>query len=785
MKAIHRLSVILFCISVAILICLAKQANSQGTNALPAYRDPRLSIDQRVADLVSRMTLEEKVAQTRCVWQLDRALRDEQGNFSPAKAQELMKDGMGEIGTIAPPAALPKPADGARFLNAVQKYLMENTRLGIPVIVHGEALHGFMARDATSFPQAIALASTWDVDLVHQVFTSTAAEARARGTHQVFAPVLDVARDPRWGRTEETYGEDPYLAARMGVAAITGFQGSGPTIDAQHIVSTTKHFAGYGWTAGGRNTSPSNHSERIYREIILPPFEAGIKEAGALGVMPSYNEIDGIPSHGNKWLLQHILCEEWGFRGLVVSDYGAVEELDTVHHVAADCAAAAKRALEAGVDVEAPEGTCYPTLVQQVKDGRVAEATLDRAVSRVLRTKFLLGLFENPYVDPENADKVCRLPERRELALKAAHEAIILLKNENHLLPLKRDQIRSIAVIGPNAATIRLGEYAGVPAYTVSILDGIKKQAGGTIKVSYALGCGITADNRTWWDDKVELDDPKVDAKTIAEAVAVAKTADVAVVAVGDNEQTTREAFSEQHLGDRDSLDLVGQQDELVKAIVATGKPVVVVLINGRPASTRYIAEHVPAILEGWSLGQETGTAVADVLFGDYNPGGKLPITIPRSVGQLPAYYNHVPAAGRSYLLASTQPLFPFGHGLSYTTFNYENLRVSPEKIGPQGKATVNVDVTNTGSLAGDAVVELYIRDVVSSVARPVKELKGFRRVRLQPGEKRTVEFPLTSSALAVYNEDMHRVVEPGVFKIMVGASSEELTTTELEVINR
>jgi beta-glucosidase len=784
MKAIYRLFVILFCVSIATLIFHSKQANSERASALPPYCNPRLSIDQRVADLLSRMTLEEKVAQTRCIWQMGRALRDEQGNFSPAKAQELMKNGMGEIGTIAPPAEMPKPADGARFVNAVQKFLIENTRLGIPAIVHGEALHGFMARDATNFPQAIALASTWDVDLVHQVFTVAAAEARARGTHQVFTPVLDVGREPRWGRTEETYGEDPYLASRMGVACITGFQGLGPNVDSQHVVATTKHFAGYGWSEGGRNTAPSNHSERVYRQIILPPFQAGITEAGALGVMASYNEIDGIPAHANKWLLRRILREEWGFRGLVVSDYGAVEELISSHHVAADCAEAAKRALEAGVDVETPEGTCYATLVRQIIDGRVAESTLDQSVARVLRTKFLLGLFDNPYVDPENAERVCRLPEHRELALKAAQEAIILLKNENHLLPLNRDKMKSIAVIGPNAATIRLGEYGGVPAHAVSILDGIKEKAGGTIKVSYALGCGITAGNRDWWDDKVEFDDPKADAKTIAEAVAVAKTADVAVVAVGDNEQTSREAFNEQHLGDRDSLDLVGQQDDLVKAIVATGKPVVVILINGRPASIRYIADNVPAILEGWSLGQETGTAVADVLFGDYNPGGKLPITIPRSVGQLPAYYDHEPSAERGYLLATNRPLFPFGYGLSYTTSQYENLRVSPEKIGPQGQTAVKVDVTNTGNLAGDAVVELYICDQVSSVARPVKELKGFQRIRLQPGEKRTVDFLLTSDALAFYNEDMHRVVEPGVFKIMVGASSDEVTTTDFQVTN-
>lgn len=746
------------------------------------YRNPKLPIEQRVADLLKRMTLEEKVAQTRCLWRWGKVLRDDRGNFSRAKAQELLKNGMGQLGTIFPPPGLPSPAAEARFVNEVQTFLIEHTRLGIPVIFHGEALHGFMASEATCFPQAIALASTWDVDVIHQVFTAAAAEVRARGTVQVFAPILDVDRDPRWGRTEETYGEDPYLVSRIGAACIRGLQGVGPGVDQEHVVATAKHFAGYGWSRGGRNIAPSNHSERVYRQTILPSFHAGIKEAGALSVMASFNEVDGIPSCANRWLIQRILRQEWGFNGLVVSDYGAIGMLNTWHHMAADSAEAAKRALETGIDVDTPEGACYNTLVQQVKEGAVAEATLNQAVARVLRTKFLLGLFEHPFVDPMNATNICRRPEHRELALKAAQKAIILLKNENHFLPLNREKIRSIAVIGPNAASVRLGGYSSVPAYTVSILDGIKKKAGPGIRVSYALGCGITRGDGSVWDDDVELDDPKVDAKTIAEAVQVAKAAEVVVLAVGDNEQTSREA-SPNHLGDRDSLDLPGRQDELVRAIVATGKPAVVVLINGRPASVRYIAEHVPAILEGWSLGQETGNAVAEVLFGDYNPGGKLPITIPRSVGQLPCFYAREPSERIGYLFANNRPLFPFGHGLSYTSFEYENLRVSPEKIGPEGRARVEIDVTNAGKVAGDAVVQLYIRDVVSSVPRPVKELRGFHRIRLQPGETRKVDFQLTPDSLAFYNEDMHRVVEPGRFKIMVGASSEELKTIELEVV--
>jgi beta-glucosidase len=501
--------------------------------------------------------------------------------------------------------------------------------------------------------------------------------------------------------------------------------------------------------------------------------------------MPSYNEVDGIPSHANRWLLQKVLREEWGFRGYVISDAFGVERLISDHQLAADRAEAAKKALEAGVDVEIAMGGCYGTLVQQVRDGRVAEATLDRAVARVLRAKFLLGLFEDPYVDPDYAEAICRLPTHRQLALKAAREAIILLKNQNSLLPLDRTKLNSIAVIGPNAATVRLGGYSSAPAYTVSILEGIKKKLGNAVKVGYALGCAITEGTHTWFDAKIVPPDPKLDAQRIAEAIALAKTADVAVVAVGDNEQTAREAGGEDMLGDRDSLDLVGRQDDLVKAIVETGKPTIVVLIAGRPASIRYIAANVPAILGCWSLGQETGNAIADVLFGDYNPGGKLPITFPQSVGQLPAYYNHKPSANRGYLLSVNQPLFPFGYGLSYTTFRYDKLRLEPAQIGPQGQTTVRVDVTNTGKVAGEEVVQMYIRDQVSSVTRPVKELKGFRRIRLEPGQTKTVEFTLGPEALAFYNEEMRRVVEPGLFDVMVGGNSVDLIKTILEVVSR
>jgi beta-glucosidase len=782
-------------------ILLLMVLNSSSPTAQLPYRDARLPVDQRVADLLGRMTLEEKIAQTESIWVRDqyKSLADEKGNFAPdQKTQELLKLGLGQMSGVSqaasdsekatPPYFGKGPRATAVFTNAVQKYVIENSRLGIPITFHEEALHGLASPGATSFPQAIALGGTWDVDLVREIFSVAALEGRTRGAHQVLSPVVDLARDPRWGRMEETYGEDPYLTSRLGVAAVQGFQGTGPGVDKHHVVATLKHFAGHGQPESGTNVGPGNFSERLLREVFFYPFEIAVREGRVMSVMPSYNEIDGVPSHANKWLLQKILREEWGFDGLVVSDYFGINELMTRHNVAANQAAAAKRALESGVDMELPHTQCNNTLLQQIKDGLVSEATLDKAVARILKVKFLLGLFEDPYVNPDEAEKVSETKESSRLALRAAHEAITLLKNENNLLPLDRNKIRSIAVIGPNAGYVELGEYSGGPTRKISILQGIKDKAGDRIKVNYAEGCKITTSEQpSWFKDDVQMSNPADDDKRIAEAVKAAQASDVAVVVVGDNVETTREGWAENHLGDRDSLDLLGRQNDLVKAIVETGKPAIVVLIGGRALSINYIAEKLPAIFEGWYLGQETGTAVADVLFGDYNPSGKLPITIPRNVGQVPNYYYHKPTARRGYLFSNKDPLFAFGHGLSYTTFKYANLRVSPDKTGPQGQATVTVDVTNTGTMAGDEIVQMYIRDDVSSVTRPVKELKGFARIHLAPGETKTVQLPIKPDKLSFLNEDMKRVVEPGTFSIMVGPSSrsEQLLTVKLEILQK
>jgi beta-glucosidase len=774
---------------ISILIAACAVCSVVVAQSVPPYRDPKLPVEQRVADLMSRMTLEEKVAQMESVWENrdffkdpQALLVDEKGNFLPERAAILIKNGLGEF---TRPGEGHGPRASAELANAIQKWVKENTRLGIPVLFHDECLHGHVAPKATSYPQAIALASTWDPDLVSEVFTATAAETRAAGAHHCLAPVLDLARDPRWGRTEETYGEDPYLVSKIGLAAIRGFQGTGPTIDKSHVMATAKHFAVHGQPEGGTNVAPGNYSERVVREYFLKPFEAAVTEGHVDTIMPSYNEVDGIPSHSNRPLLEGILRREWGFQGIVVSDYFGITELRTVHHIVADNQAAARYALDAGVDIELPFPAGYPSLPEQIQQGKVSEAAVDRAVARILRMKFLAGLFEDPYVDPDYAEKIANSTEHQQLSLKAAHEAVILLKNENHLLPLAKGKYKRIAVIGPNAAAVHLGGYSDNPGRGVSVLQGIKDKIGSSAEVLYADGCKITETEPDWNADKVVLGDPVLNAKRIEEAAKVAQKADVVILALGGNEQTSREAWAANHPGDRDNLDLLGNQDDLVKAILATGKPVIVFLQHGRPNSINYIAGHVPAILDGWYLGQEGGTAVADVLLGDYNPAGRLPITVPRSVGQLPDYYYQKPAAKREYLGTTTAPLFPFGWGLSYTTFKYANVRLAPDAIGPLGKTTVSVDVTNTGTVRGDEVAQLYIRQDVSSVTRPVKELRGFHRISLNPGETKMLEFTLGPRELSFLNRDMHRVVEPGSFTIMVGGNSVELTEAKLSVVER
>jgi beta-glucosidase len=529
-----------------------------------------------------------------------------------------------------------------------------------------------------------------------------------------------------------------------------------------------------------------NVSERLLREVFLYSFEVAIREAGAMSVMASYNEIDGVPSHANRWLLRDVLRGEWGFTGTVVSDYYAIRELNERpelygHHLAHDGAEAALLAVRAGVNIELPEPDCYKHLVELVEVGTLKESELDELVASLLVQKFQMGLFDDPYVDPAEAERIVGSDDHRQLALEAARQTITLLKNDGDVAPLDLSAIKTLAVIGPNADRPLLGGYSGQPAEVSTVLGGIRARVGDKVEVLHHEGCKITIDG-SWWQDEVVPSDPVEDRKSIAAAADLATRADAIVLVIGGNEQTSREAWMGNHLGDRVSLDLVGQQNELVDAMVATGKPVIAVLFNGRPLAVQHLANKVPTIFECWYLGQETGTAVAQALFGDINPGGKLPITIPRSVGHVPAYYNYKPSARRGYLFDDVSPLFPFGHGLSYTKFEIGAPKLAKQVIRHDESTSVSVSVTNRGDQAGDETVQLYIRDLVSSVTRPVKELKGFERLTIKPGESKTVSLPITPDRLAFWNIDKKRVVEPGDFAIMVGPDSQNLQTVTLTV---
>jgi beta-xylosidase len=752
------------------------------------YRDKARTTFERTNDLLSRMTLAEKAAQMVCVWNLKKeTLLDDQGGFDAAKAKQHYGHGNG-LGQVGRPSDFGGvgPRASAELTNSIQRFFIENTRLGIPVVFHEECLHGHVGIDSTSFPQPIGLAATFNPQLVHDLYAMTAYEARARGVHQALTPVVDVARDPRWGRVEETFGEDPYLVSRMGVAAVKGFQGDATFNDKRHVIATLKHFAAHGQPESGTNCAPVNVSERLLREVFLCTFEAAIREAGAMSVMASYNEIDGVPSHANHWLLRDVLRGEWGFTGTVVSDYYAIRELHERpelygHHLAASGKEAAALAIRAGVNIELPEPDCYKHLIELVEDGTLSESQLDELVAPLLAQKFQLGLFDNPFVEPAEAEKIVGCDAHRELALSAARQTITLLKNDGAIAPLDVSRLNTLAVIGPNADRSLLGGYSGQPRHLSTVLEGIRKRAGEDVEVLYHEGCKITVGG-SWSQDEVQPSDPAEDRKSIKAATEVAKRADAIVLVIGGNEQTSREAWMGNHLGDRAELELVGRQNELIDAMVSTAKPVIALLFNGRPLAIQQLAAEVPVIFECWYLGQETGTAVAEVLFGDTSPGGKLPITIPRSVGHIPAYYNYKPSARRGYLFDDVTALFPFGHGLSYGEFEFGKPQLEKSTIGTDESTVVHVEITNRGSRTADETVQLYIRDVVSSVTRPVKELKAFERVTLRAGESKTVSLPITHDRLAFWNVDRQYVVEPGEFLIMVGPNSQQLQTVTLAV---
>ena len=763
-------------------------------SAAALYKDARAPVDLRVRDLMARMTLDEKVAQLITLSTTKRDVMDEARAFDPAKADTAYPNGIGQIARPSDRGGAATatntgtdvtgrwraPADTIAFVNAAQTWARERSRLGIPILFHEEALHGFMAPEATSFPQAIALAGSFDPDLMRRVSAVIAREVRAHGTVLALSPVVDIARDPRWGRIEETFGEDPHLCGEMGVAAVEGLQGNSRILQPGKVFATLKHMTGHGQPLSGNNVAPAPIGRRELRESFFPPFRAVVERTGIAAVMPSYNEIDGVPSHGNRWLLTDVLRGEWGFDGAIVSDYAAIPELATFHHVAADMGDAARQALIAGVDCDLPDGVAYRTLADQVRAGKVPLEAVDAACRRMLTLKFRAGLFEAEPVDPAAAKKLTANAEAKALALDAARRSIALLVNDG-TLPLAPGAHKRVAVIGPNAAVARLGGYSSLPTRPVSLLEGVKARLAGKAEVVHAQGVFITrSEDRS--ANEVLLADPAKNQALIAEAVEVAKTADIVLLAIGDTEQTSREGYAKNHLGDRTDLDLLGEQNALFAAMKATGKPVVVVALNGRPPSWPSVVSGANALLECWYVGQEGGTAIAEALFGDVNPGAKLPVTVIRDVGQIPYFYNHKPSARRGYLFADKTPLFPFGFGLSYTKFEIGAPRLSAPRIAIAGTVTVEVDVANVGERAGDEVVQLYVRDQVSSVARPVMELKGFERVSLKSGERRTLRFQLGPEAFRFWDASQREVIEPGLFDIMVGANSRDVQTATLEI---
>lgn len=797
-KQISFLFRTLFAISLIICSCSPDKKNT--TVESMAYKDKSLPIDERVNDLLKRMTLEEKMAQMMAVNNDVKSLISMQsdGSFNIDKLKQALPHGIGQITRISETKGGQSqtshresepltPYEHALLSNTLQRYFIEETRLGIPAIFHEESLHGLAAAYATSFPQPIAMAGTFNPELIERVYSLMAKETRLRGGHQVLSPVLDVARDPRWGRVEETFGEDPFLIAQIGRAAVRGFQGDGSFNDDEHVAATLKHFAAHGQPEGGSNTAPANYSERILREFHFAPFRHVIDSEPVYSVMATYHEIDGVPGHANKWLLTGLLREEWGFRGFVVSDYFAIREMHdregvNSHRVARDGKHAAELAISAGVNIELPFPDCYKYIPELIEEGSIPIEQIDRLVAEMLYLKFKLGLFDNPYISPDSARKFCASEDHRKLALEAALESVTLLKNHNNTVPVQPEKYRKIAVIGPNADRVLLGGYSGVPVFTSTLLEGIREFAGASCEIVYSKGCSLT-ERGSWSEDEIIFTDHETNVKLIKEAVAVAADADLIILAVGGNELTSREAWSNTHLGDRSDLDLFGDQNELIDALHAIGKPIVSCAFNGRPLAFTNLLEKSDALFECWYLGQEGGHAVAKVLFGEYNPGGKLPISFPRSAGHVPVYYNHKPSARRGYLNSDISPLFPFGFGLSYTSFSLSDIRLKKASIKNGDSFSVQFQIENTGAYTGTETVQVYIRDQQSSVTRPVKELKAFRKIRLEPGEEKDVEIVIECSALEFYDINMDFVVEPGEFLVLVGTSSADEDLTALSLL--
>ena len=749
--------------------------NKNGTR--DTYEDSTVEVEARITDLLGRMTLEEKTAQMVTLYGYPRVLKDELP--TPAWKTNLWKDGIGNIdehanGNEGVTKPLPRPkhdlpwSQHVRAKNEVQKFFIEETRLGIPADFTGEGIRGLMHSKATSFPAQIGVASTWDKDLVLEIGRVTGREARALGYSGVYSPILDLPRDPRWGRIVECYSEDPFLTAELGVRQVRGIQES-------RVASTLKHFAVYSVPKGGRDGEARTDPAVTWREVqtmFLYPFRRAVREAGAMGVMSSYNDYDGIPITGSRQFLTDILRHEWGFKGYVVSDSKAVEFIHGKHRVATDYAEGIRQAVEAGLNIRTdftmPEQYVIP-LRQLVLEGKLSEATIDSRVRDILRVKFWQGWFDQPYRDPDAPEKIVRAPEHMALAQRAARESIVLLKNDGELLPLSKS-LKRIAVIGPMAdnAEAWKSRYAPQRLDFVTVLAGLKKKLGAQTEIVFEKGVDVVDEN--FPESDVLKSPPSENVRAgIAAAVTVARDAEIVILVLGESDSICRESAS------RVSLNLPGYQEELLEAVHAAGKPVVVVLSSGRPLSINWANKHVPAILTMWFPGEPAGDAMADVLFGDYNPAGRLPVTVPRSVGQIQMNFPAKPGSQARDPGQVEGPLFPFGHGLSYTKFFYTNLVITPPAQGPGGRIEVTCDVKNIGPREGDEVVQLYLRDDYSSVTTYEKVLRGFERVRLKSGETKTVRFTLTPEHLELYDRNNQWVVEPGRFTVMIGASSEDI----------
>ncbi len=751
---------------------------------LDTYEDYNKPIDLRAKDLLAQMTLNEKLMQLQCPFTSKTGFLSFSA-FDEKKARKNYPDGLGGVLRLSDGSYIfskkksLEPAQLVTLSNQIQRYFVDHTRLGIPILFFEEALHGLVVKGGTMFPSSLGMSSSWNPELTRQVFDVIAKESSAVGTHIALAPVLDLALDPRWGRTEETMGEDPHLATVLGLAKVKALQGNKAYPDKQHVGALLKHLGAHGESENGINTGPVFLSERKLYEVNFKPFKAAIQDGGALVVMPNYNELSGIPAHANEWLLTEVLRKNWGFEGIVLSDYHATPNLIEEHFVAKDSVAAGVMAIKAGVDMELTDDFMYQGLPVAMKKGMITPEYIDKAVLHVLRLKFELGLFDNPYYDEGKAG-IVGSDKHREVALDAARQSIVLLKNDDGILPIDRNKYKKVALIGPNADRCILGGYSGIPKTESTPLKAMREKYSDT-EILYAEGCKLSINRSNYGGTKlVPLEE---DRALIQRAVETASEADIIVLMLGSDDRISHEATTNQSPGDLVDLELLGRQNELIDAIKALGKPMIAFVFSGPPISFAHLNETVSAIAQCWYLGQETGYAVAETLFGDNNPSGKLSISIPRSAAHLPSYYYRKPTSRmRGYNLGDVSPLFPFGFGLSYTSFQYSNLAISKEEIAQGESLVVSVDLQNTGRLKGDEIVQLYIRDKVSSVTRPVKELKDFKRISLEPGETKKISFLITPDKLMFYNQEMEEVVEPGDFKVYVGRSSEDYEVVEFTV---